>query len=132
MLKLKALEEDDVKIISSLVQDSILPIGDFTFLKPAKQAMFAINRYCHEDKATKNRCNSLLTVNNVTNMQIKNIDLTDRKQNLCFLDISVNFDTDEIIFLFSDNKMIKMDVSKIEITLTDVSEKWSVYDTPRH
>lgn len=130
MIKLKAKTTEDLKVIASLVQDAILPIGDFAYIKQENKVMFALNRYCWEVDGKKQRTNSVLSVLNASAIQTKNIDITDRKQKLSILDIY--FESDYITIIFSDNKKARIPVSSIELTLVDVDESWGVETTPSH
>jgi hypothetical protein len=134
MIKLIAKTQEDLQVISSLLQDGILPIGDFAFLKNDKKAMFAFNRFKHElyaeNKNEKFRCNSVLTVNNVESIKYKNIDFTDRKQILVLLDIEKK--EDNLILNFAENKKIKLIINNFKISIVDTSENWKVDMVPEH
>ncbi|MCV6599493.1 MAG: DUF2948 family protein [Alphaproteobacteria bacterium] len=130
MIKLKAKTKEDLKVIASLIQDAILPIGDFAYIKQENKVMFALNRYCWEVNDKKQRSNSVFSILNANAMQTKNIDITDRKQKLSLLDIC--FENGYIIIIFSDNKKLRISVSDIEISLVDVDDPWGVEETPNH
>ena len=130
MIKLKANNSEDLKVVASLVQDSILPIGDFAYFKAEKKVMFALNRYCWENETDKKRCNAVLTVLNVDSVQTKNIDVTDRKQSLYVLDISEG--EGEVVIAFADNKSMKFSTESLDLSLVDVDDCWVVETTPSH
>jgi hypothetical protein len=130
MIKLKANNVEDLKVIASLVQDAILPIGDFAYFKADQKIMFALNRYCWENESEKSRGNSLLTILNVDSIHIKNIDLTDRTQSLYLLDLSE--EDGALVVSFADNKMMKIQADSLSVSLVDTGEIWSVDKTPSH
>lgn len=130
MINLKADTEEDLKVIAALLQDAILPIGDFAYFKAEKKVMFAVNRYCWENEQEKQRVNAVLTFLNVDKIQTQNIDITDRKQALYFLDISK--EEGGVVIHFSDNKKMKLEVSEMSVKLVDTGEIWTVESTPNH
>ena len=130
MIKLKSDNSEDLKMIATLVQDAILPIGDFAYFKQDNKIMFALNRYCWENDAEKSRVNSVLTILNVDKIQTKNIDITDRKQVLYILDILE--EKGGIKVIFASDKFMKIDSIKLAVSLIDVDEPWSVDKFPEH
>ena len=130
MIKLKANNSEDLKVIATFVQDAILPIGDFAYFKQDKKIMFAINRYCWENESEKTRANSVLTILNVEKIQTKNIDITDRKQVLYILDILE--EKGGLNVVFANDKFIKVNSDNIAVSLVDVDEPWSVDQSPEH
>ncbi len=130
MINLKAKTDEDLKVIASLVQDAILPIGDFAYMKADNKVMFAINRYCWENEEIKQRGNAVLQILNVKSIQTKNIDITDRKQFLYILDISL--EEGDVLLSFADNKSMKISTDELLVTLSDTDKCWEVEKTPKH
>jgi len=59
-LKLKAFDEDDLIIISSLCQDSIIKEHEYGYDEKSKRFAILLNRFCHEsnDQAKNKNCYS--------------------------------------------------------------------------
>ena len=49
-LKLLALDEDDLKVMSAHVQDAVMKVGDLQFLPAAKRFVLPMNRFAWEVK----------------------------------------------------------------------------------
>ena len=48
MLKLAALDEDDLKVVSAHVQDSVIRVGDIRWDKAARRVLLEMNRFAWE------------------------------------------------------------------------------------
>ena len=47
-IKLRACSLEDLSLISALLQDAIVPIGDIAFLRDEKSFVLVASRYCWE------------------------------------------------------------------------------------
>ena len=71
-LNIGAFDKRDLEVLSSLIQDSILPVGEIKWLSSSNKVALLINRFRWEDKKSvlskhKNleRVRSLLMINHV-------------------------------------------------------------------
>ena len=65
LLKLLALDDEDLKIVSAHVQDAVMKVGDLEFIAATNQFVMPMNRFAWEKNATERkpqpeRRNSLL------------------------------------------------------------------------
>ncbi len=71
-LKLKAFDEDDLVIISSLCQDSIIKEHEYGYDEKSKRFAILMNRFCHESNDQK-RIRTAIHFDYVENLKTRNI-----------------------------------------------------------
>jgi len=133
-LKVKALDEEGLTIVSTLCQDSIIKENEFGYDKKSKRFALLMNRYCYE-KDGNERIRSAIHFDYVENVKTKNIDEKKKNETLVLLAIRFNENikpSGSIILEFSGNKAINLTVENIEVFLTDMSDTWSTKKIPDH
>ena len=78
LLKLLALDEEDLKIVSAHVQDAVMKVGDLEFIAATKQFVVPMNRFAWEKDATARkpqpeRRNSVLHFDRVLSAKLSGI-----------------------------------------------------------
>ena len=78
-LKIKAIDSDDLTILSSLCQDGIFSVDEIVYLKEEKKLIATFSRFCWELKNTLDygkqvhfRVVTGLQIHNVVNINYKN------------------------------------------------------------
>ena len=133
-LKLKAFDEDDLVIISSLCQDSIIKEHEYGYDKKSKRFAILMNRFCHESNDQK-RIRTAIHFDYVENLKTININKDDKDETLVLL--AIKFDetkkpSGSITLEFSGNKAINLLVENIEVFLTDIGDPWVTNKKPDH
>jgi len=133
-LKLKAFDEDDLIIISSLCQDSIIKEHEYGYDKKSKRFAILMNRFCHESNDQK-RIRTAIHFDYVENLKTRNINKDDKDETLVLL--AIKFDetkkpSGSITLEFSGNKAINLLVENIEVFLTDIGDPWVTNKKPDH
>ena len=133
-LKLKAFDEDDLVIISSLCQDSIIKEHEYGYDKKSKRFAILMNRFCHESNDQK-RIRTAIHFDYVENLKTRNINKNDKDETLVLL--AIKFDetkkpSGSITLEFSGNKAINLLVENIEVFLTDIGDPWVTNKKPDH
>ena len=133
-LKLKAFDEDDLIIISSLCQDSIIKEHEYGYDKKSKRFAILMNRFCHESD-DQQRIRTAIHFDYVENLKTKNINKDDKDETLVLL--AIKFDetkkpSGSITLEFSGNKAINLLVENIEVFLTDIGDPWVTNKKPDH
>ena len=133
-LKLKAFDEDDLVIISSLCQDSIIKEHEYGYDKKSKRFAILMNRFCHESN-DQQRIRTAIHFDYVENLKTRNINKDDRDETLVLL--AIKFDetkkpSGSITLEFSGNKAINLLVENIEVFLTDIGDPWVTNKKPDH
>ena len=139
-LKLIAKTEDDLRIISAHLQDSIASISDVANLKKNKILLMQLNRFMWEDVEKgvfrKNkRIRTILKFENVLEVHSKNINQLKKDKFLDFLAIESNVMPDnnyEMRIIFAGDSAINVISEVIEVTLDDQGEAWDTKNKPKH
>ena len=133
-LKLKAFDEDDLIIISSLCQDSIIKEHEYGYDKKSKRFAILMNRFCHESN-DQQRIRTAIHFDYVENLKTRNINKDDKDETLVLLAIKFNETkkpSGSITLEFSGNKAINLLVENIEVFLTDIGDPWVTNKKPDH
>ena len=139
-LKLKANDENDLKVFAAYLQDALIVPGDIKYLEKNKSLICIFNRFMWEDAEKgifrdNKRIRSALKLNDVTAVKSKNINPKESKKVLEFLTINSAKKIDENIdinLLFSDNITISVKAEAINATLEDFSDSWTTKIKPVH
>jgi hypothetical protein len=139
-LKLKANDENDLKVFAAYLQDALIVPGDIKYLEKNKSLICIFNRFMWEDAEKgifrdNKRIRSALKLNDVTAVKSKNINPKESKKVLEFLTINSTKKIDENIdinLLFSDNITISVKAETINATLEDFSDSWTTKIKPVH
>tara|TARA_B100001248_G_C27355742_1_gene443736 strand:- start:74 stop:517 length:444 start_codon:yes stop_codon:yes gene_type:complete len=139
-LKLIARTEEDLRVVSAHLQDSIASVSDIANLKKNKIFLLQLNRFMWEDIEKgvfrKNkRIRSILKFENVLNVGSKNINQLKKDKFLDFLAIETYLTPDnnyEMKIIFAGDSIIKVTSEVIEVTLDDQGEAWDTKNKPKH
>ena len=139
-LKLIAKTEEDIKVVSAHLQDSILSVADIANLKKNKIFLMQLNRFMWEDVEKgvfrkNNRIRTILKFENVLDVLAKNIDQHKKNKFLDFLAIETNITPDnnyEMRIIFAGDSIIRIVSEVIEVTLDDQGEAWDTKNKPKH
>ncbi len=139
-LKLIARTEEDLRIISAHLQDSIVSMENIASLKKNRIFLMQLNRFMWEDVEKgvfrKNkRIRTILKFENVLKVDAKNINQSKKDKFLDFLAIESNLMPDnnyEMNIIFAGDSIIKVVSEVIEVTLDDQGEAWDTKNKPKH
>ena len=139
-LKLIARTEEDLRVVSAHLQDSIASISDIANLKKNKIFLMQLNRFMWEDVEKgvfrKNkRIRTILKFENVLEVHSKNINESKKDKFLDFLAIESSTMPDnnyEMKLIFAGNSVIKIVSEVIEVTLDDQGDAWDTKNKPKH
>ena len=139
-LKLIAKTNEDLRVISAHLQDSITEIKNIANLKKNKIFLMQLSRFMWEDVEKgvfrKNkRIRTILKFDNVIEVSSKNIRHASKDQFLDFLAIESYQMPDnnyEMKLIFSGDLIIKVVAEVIEVTLDDQGSPWDTKNKPKH
>ena len=139
-LKLIARTEEDIRVVSAHLQDSIASVADIANLQKNKIFLMQLNRFMWEDVEKgvfrKNkRIRTILKFENVINVLSKNINQLKKDTFLDFLAIETNITPDknyEMKIIFAGDSIIRIVSEVIEVTLDDQGEAWDTKNKPKH
>ena len=134
ILKLIAQNDEQLTILSSLAQDSIIKSNEMGYDKKNKRFALLMNRYRHEEE-NPSRIRTAIHFDYVESIKSVGIDKESKNEILVLLAIrfEIKSKPSGSIFLeFSNNKSISFDVESIEAFLTDMGEPWKISNRPDH
>ena len=139
-LKLIARTEEDLRVVSAHLQDSIASVADIANLKKNKIFLMQLNRFMWEDVEKgvfrKNkRIRTILKFDNVTSVLSRNINQVKKDEFLDFLAIETNITPDknyEMKIIFAGYAIIRVISEVIEVTLDDQGAAWDTKNKPKH
>ena len=134
ILKLIAQDDEQLTILSSLAQDSIIKSNEMGYDKKNKRFALLMNRYRHEEESPS-RIRTAIHFDYVNSVKSVGIDKQSEDDILVLL--AIRFENKSkpsgLIFLeFSNNKSISFDVESVEAFLTDMGEPWKISNRPDH
>ena len=139
-LKLIAKTNEDLRVISAHLQDSIANTSEIANLKKNRIFLMQLNRFMWEDVEKgvfrKNkRIRTVLKFENVLKVSSKNVNQKKNDRFLDFLAIETSKMPDknyEMNLIFSGDIVIKLVAEAIEVTLDDQGSPWESKNKPKH
>ena len=139
-LKLIAKTDEDLRVISAHLQDSIVKTSDIANLKKNKIFLMQLNRFMWEDVEKgvfrqNKRIRTVLKFENVIKVNSKNINQLKKDNFLDFLTIETKLMPDnnyEMKLIFSGDSAIRIVAEVIEASLDDQGEPWDTKNKPKH
>jgi Protein of unknown function (DUF2948) len=139
-LKLIALDEEDLAIVSSHLQDAVVRVGDMIYQPSKKRFAAVLNRFDWEAAQESNRKDykrrrAALRFDRVFGAKLKNVRPSAEERVLSLL--AVRFEPDEapagkVTLTFSGDASIQLAVECIEAELRDLGPAWSTRSKPEH
>ena len=150
MLKLFALDEQDLAVISAHLQDAVVRIADLAYLPSQKRFVAVLNRFDWENctamapgkgkrgKTRYQRHRTALRFDRVLASQVKNINLSAKDTVLSLLAIQYQPTAPEtgpegyVFLTFAGQGTIRLQVECIEAELSDLGGSWETTRRPHH
>jgi hypothetical protein len=139
-LKLVALDEEDLKVVSAYAQDALMLIGDIDYSPKRKWFLVPMNRFVWErrrglfDRASERR-RTVLHFEHVLSVRSTGI-ARDRLKDVLSL-LAIRFEPGEapggtIELIFAGDAAIRLGVEFIEARLADLGPAWETLSRPVH
>jgi hypothetical protein len=140
LLKLAALDGDDLAVVSAAMQDAVIKTGEMTYL-PAEQRFALVgNRFAWEvnadrDKPPYERRRTGLQINRVTKAELAGLNLQ-RKDDVLDL-LSITFDVSDapagrVMLAFAGGATVRLHVECLELAMSDLGGAWTTNAMPKH
>ena len=139
-LKLLALDEEDLKIVSAHVQDAVMKVGDLDFISTSRQFVVPMHRFAWEKDASARqpqpeRRNSVLHFDRVSSARLSGIS-RDRPGDVLSL-LAVTYAATDVPagtvdLVFAGGGTIRLEVECIEARLVDLGGVWEASSRPAH
>ena len=132
--------QEDLKVISAYLQDSIVTAKDIVFLKQNRTFVMVVNRFMWEDAekidAGKNkRIRCAVKFEEVIKVESININQKNKNKPMECLAIECSASNDQTyktMIFFAGNGIITLISETIEVVLQDLGKPWSTKHIPRH
>lgn len=139
-LKLVALDDEDLAVISAHMQDSVFKVGDIDWSPRDAQFALAVNRFAWEGAERKRRGferrRAALVFKRVLAVRSLGIDRGKRDEVLSLLALRFEKKGEgpdgTIELALSGTASIALDVECIEVQLADIGGAWEAASKPRH
>ena len=113
LLKLVALDNDDIEVLSAHVQDSVVKVGDVLWRPSEKRLIIVLNRF----------------------VKCRNVSCSDKDAVLNLLAVEFS-PTDSpaghVTLTFSGGIAVRLDVECLEVELADLGPVWATAACPAH
>ncbi|EWY37980.1 hypothetical protein N825_15100 [Skermanella stibiiresistens SB22] len=155
-MRLRAEDEDDLRVISGFLQDSIVPMGEMCFLPQDNRFVLVANRFKWETAVEEappeppvqladvsydddegddilvpfERTNCGVCFDGVTAVRTRGLDLRERRQMLALLALEAS--SDGVTLHFSGGGCIHLDAVNWVCRLQDIGEPWPTSRRPEH
>lgn len=139
-LRLVALDEEDLQIISAHIQDAVVRVGDIEYLDKESRLILIMNRYAWEIpqrifRKHNERRRSILRFDRVLALESTGVGPKDKDEVLNILALqfeAVDIPSGNITIICSGNVTFRLKVECIEAELTDLGSAWRASGRPAH
>ncbi len=138
-LRLRAEDEEDLKVISACLQDSLVLVGDLAYLPEEERFMLVANRFLWErgkPRPEKGHERTLAGVafGEVEGVTYRGFKKSERERLLSLLAVRCEISAAKMAILleFSAGAIVRLEVKRIDCRLRDLSEPWPTPWRPAH
>ena len=135
MLKLSALDVEDLAVISTHMQDAVLLVGDMSYARKRRQFALIANRFAWDEAKTPQRRRTGLHFDRVLAVKTLNIDPLEKDEVLSLLSISfaeTDAPSGEVLLSFSGGGTVRLIVECLECQMADLGPAWAAQAVPHH
>ena len=137
LLRLVALDQEDLAVVSAHLQDAIIRVGDLAYIPQERRFAVAARRFDWEANAGEPPRRRLtgLHFERVKAVRLRGIDRTNPDAVLNLL--AVTFEERDppsgtVTLIFADGAAIQADVECIEMQMKDLGPVWEAESRPTH
>jgi len=138
-LKLIALDQDDIEVISTHLQDAVVKVADILWRPAEKRLVLALNRFdweaCGEETPCYQRRRTALRFERVLSFRARNVSpaAKDAVLNLLAIEyVETDAPAGTITLIFSGGAALRLDVECLECELADLGPTWTAAARPAH
>jgi hypothetical protein len=139
MLKLIALDREDIEIVSAHLQDAVVKIGEVIWRPNEHRVVIALNRFDWEaavgETPSWQRRRSALRFDRVLSCKCKSLDCGAKEQVLNLLAVEFS-ETDApggvVTLSFSGGGALRLEVECLEAEVVDLGPVWQAAHCPDH
>jgi hypothetical protein len=135
LLKLVALDAEDLAVVSAHLQDALLRVGDILYLPSERRFVVQTRRFDWETPDTPQRRLTCLHFEQVTGVRVRGIEQGNKDVVLNLLAISFverDAPSGTATLIFAEGGAIQVDVECIEMQMKDLGPVWAAESCPSH
>lgn len=140
-LRLKAVDGDDLAVLSAFLQDALVAVGDIAYRPDERRFLLVANRFrweampCEEESELGDgdcfeRVHSGLRFENVTAVKSRGLDALDAAQLLELL--AIEAEQAAYTLVFAGDVAIRIEIAAPLCYLEDIGEPWPTKWRPKH
>jgi len=145
-MRLRAVDSEDLRIISACLQDAIVPVGEMCWLPPERRFVMVANRFKwetaenprqdvgptadDEEMFPYERIHSAVRFENVTAVRSVGIDLKNRSAILALL--AIDEASDGVVLTFAGGGRVLLVAEEPTAFFEDLGSPWPTACKPRH
>jgi hypothetical protein len=140
-LKLRAEDEEDLRIISAVLQDALIAVGDIKYLPDDQRFVLIANRFCWEampcNQQTElspedcfERVHTGLRFEHVTAVRQRGFDSLDAAELLELL--AIQLEAAAVVLVFAGGAAIRIETLQPLCFIEDLDEPWPTKWRPTH
>jgi len=132
-LSLLAHDVQDLSVVSSVLQDAIVPVFDMVYLEKERTFALAVNRFrweAGESETAGERVHAGLRFDRVNKVQYRKIDRGERNRFISLL--SIAYDAGVVVLHFAGGAAIRLEVDGLLCALKDLDAPWPTIWRPEH
>ena len=140
LLKLVALDQDDLEVVSAHLQDATVKVAEILWRPAEKRIVIGLDRFdweaaqCSEDPACQRR-RTALRFERVNNCKCRQVMSADKDKVLNLLAVEFT-ETDPpagyVTLMFEGGAALRLDVECLEVELADLGPVWPTKAVPAH
>ena len=132
-IRLNALNNDDLKVFSSLCQDAIISKEEIFYDKSKKMFVATLTRYCWEQQGLNDKNINYRVVTGLQIKNVNNVEFIGFKSKVLFYNLlAITYEKANIFLNLSMSSKIKLNCKKISATLEDIDIPWPTKLKPLH
>ena len=135
MLRLTALDTEDLAIISAQMQDAVLLAGDMRYDPKRKQFVLLANRYAWDETKAPQRRRTGLHFDRVLSVRTLHMSHLEKDEVLSLLSVTfaeLDAPSGEVLLTFSEGATIRLGVECLECQMADLGPAWAAIAVPHH
>lgn len=129
-LKLQARDNEDIQVVSAVLQDSIAPVVDMHYLAPEKNFVMVVQRLRRENEEKKERVCCALNLRGVESVQTQGFNPADTDVMLDLLALMPEGDALDLVF--ASDARVRLHLKDWNMIIEDFGEPWPAQCSPCH
>jgi len=135
MLRLSALDIEDLAVVSAQMQDAVLLAGDMSYDRKRKKFLLIANRFAWDESQAPQRRRTGLHFDRVLAVKTLNMGGLEKDEVMSLLSITfaeIEPPGGEVLLSFSGGATVRLIVECLECGMADLGPAWGARSMPQH